>query len=69
MCNLGEGIREKAEKSAEIRTKAQSIIDLMDSMGIDIYLKIPERNELVQISVKYPILRQRLIYYLKNDKL
>ena len=32
MCNLGEGIREKTE----IKTKAQSIIDLMDSMGINI---------------------------------
>ena len=32
MCNLGEGIRERAE----IRSKAQSIIDLMDSMQINI---------------------------------
>ena len=32
MCNLGEGIREKATLEA----KAQSIIDLMDSMGISI---------------------------------
>ena len=32
MCNLGEGIREQAE----IKTKTQSIIDLMDSMSINI---------------------------------
>ncbi len=32
MSNLGEGIREQAE----IKTKTQSIIDLMDSMSINI---------------------------------
>ena len=32
MCNLGEGIRE----NTEIKTKTQAIIDLMDSMEIDI---------------------------------
>ncbi len=32
MCNLGEGIRERTE----LKTKAQLIIDLMDSMGINV---------------------------------
>ena len=32
MCNLGEGIREQAA----INTRVQSIIDLMDSLGIDV---------------------------------
>ena len=40
MCNLGEGIRERAFAQAfaqaELSTKTQSIIDLMDSMGIDV---------------------------------
>ncbi len=35
MCNLGEGIREQAYEQATVNTRVQSILDLMDSMGVD----------------------------------